>query len=396
MTRRIMLGLIGIGLGVLGVLALGIEHPALRAFVGVDFFDYYYAARALWAGHSPYEPAWADALALAERQPVLPGSHYIYPPWFAGALLPLAALPARWAAGAWWALNGALWLGLLHRARDLGPCALGLAAGFAPLLFTFMVGQSNLLLLALLAAGLSLVDRRPAWAGVALGVATALKVGPGLILVGLAVQRRGRLIGAAVLTVGALIGVGELLVPGGTAAWLQVLAQVAEPGLRHAHPVNQGLPALVDRLCAPSPWSVGPLDCAGAASLSRDLTAVAALIAVAWAGWRGNAARIFAVGIVGFLLSSPLAWEASFVLLLLPMAHLWRRGRRATVGLIWGLFWIQRALDGYANDPAAWPTLRALPWLAAWGTLATAVLAVAVWMGERDPPTDTAQVAQQA
>ncbi len=143
---------------------------------GADFTIYYDAGRALLAGHSPHGVV-----------------DFLYPPFFALALVPLALLPLPLAAALW--QLGSL-AALLFVARA---CVLVLAPAAGPRpawlwwlplavcarLFdsNFGYGQANLLILALVVAALlAWRDERTWLAGLLAGTAAALKVLPGILL----------------------------------------------------------------------------------------------------------------------------------------------------------------------------------------------------------------------
>src|SRR5262249_40729970 len=142
---------------------------------GDDFPIYWSAARALLAGRSPYD--------------VGAGLHgYVYLPWFALALSPLALLPLPVAATCWYVLNlvfiGFAAVALLEALEVAGVPRRGgvLARASLPLAGlchdTLVLGQANLLLLWLVALGVR-AALRPGAAehrGLPFGFAAALKM----------------------------------------------------------------------------------------------------------------------------------------------------------------------------------------------------------------------------
>ncbi|MBM2616934.1 DUF2029 domain-containing protein [Actinoplanes sp. LDG1-06] len=87
-----------------------------------------------------------------------------------------------------------------------------------------------------------------AWAGVGIGVATALAVGPALFIAYLAVTRQWRAAVTATTTAVALTLGGLLIAPGATGSWLgSVLFQVDRSGPVSDH-ANQSLAGLLARL----------------------------------------------------------------------------------------------------------------------------------------------------
>lgn len=171
-------------------------HEALRP-QGSDFTIYRDAARAVVDGGSP---------AGVEG--------YIYPPLLAVLMVPLALLPLGLSAAVWQALSLAL---LLLAARS---CARFVVGGrppprllWAPLACVlrladsgFANGQADFVTLFLIVAALADVRRgREGRAGAWVGLAAAIKVLPGALLVWFLVRRRWR----------ALVGGGGMLAAAG-------------------------------------------------------------------------------------------------------------------------------------------------------------------------------------
>jgi hypothetical protein len=191
-----------------------------------DFPSFYYAAQAAFRdGRSPYDPAYLETLAGGTR--VFP---FIYTPPSLVLLAPLAALPYELSKVAFLALNHLIVLGLL--AATVGPLlrldlerqaavvafAVAYVLNFHPLFVQFSHGQVNLVLAALMVlAWLALQRGWASAAGIALGLAVALKTYPVLLLGFLAIQRRWRAIGWTVATVAVLVGLSFVALP--RAAW---------------------------------------------------------------------------------------------------------------------------------------------------------------------------------
>jgi alpha-1,2-mannosyltransferase len=161
--------------------------PGLQAKLS-DFSTFFYpAARAVLAGRSPYSVVGLN-----------------YPPLLPFVLVPLALLPSAGARLIWFALShvfvaaagirmwrvlGGGWCGAL---AITGACATS-GALFADL----GEGQVNTLLLLLVVLALWPMAARPGHGPSALGVAIALKLWPGVILVGEALRCRWRAIARA-------------------------------------------------------------------------------------------------------------------------------------------------------------------------------------------------------
>jgi hypothetical protein len=173
-----------LGGSLLGLVLVAIGFTAVHKQVrdGNDFPLYWQGARDLIAGGSPYD--------------VASGLHgYVYLPWFAWMLAPMALLPLPAAAACWYAANVAFLLlavresvaalraaGLAPRTRTLLLASLPLAALAHD---NLVLGQANLFLLWLIAAATrgALEPRGSSFTrGAALGVATALKMSAGVLV----------------------------------------------------------------------------------------------------------------------------------------------------------------------------------------------------------------------
>lgn len=168
------------------------------AAVGHNFFDLrvYHGAINYWAHGDGEIYDWLK-----------PNSRYgfTYPPFAALLMLPLAYLPWHLVVVLSVAASAAailllLWWLVDPVARRQGwprwftlAIAFGLAAAFEPTRETVDFGQVNALLLALVAADLlCLVARGSRWGGVGVGLATAIKLTPGIFIVYLLVTGRWR------------------------------------------------------------------------------------------------------------------------------------------------------------------------------------------------------------
>jgi len=173
-----------------------------------------------------------------------------WPPFTALGLVPFALL-ARWSlvlSKACWATGNVVCLGWsVARARGWTtgwtPVVLALGAVGTPLQSNFEYLNLTPILLALVvAAALDLEGGRDARAGAWIGLATAIKVFPGLLLLYLAYRRRWRGVAtgigvAGVLTLGAMLSYGPVAAVRAVLDWLwlssqaHVFAQMASPSL---------------------------------------------------------------------------------------------------------------------------------------------------------------------
>ena len=183
---------------------------------------------------------------------------------------------------------------------------LAVAAVAVPLQINFDYLNINAVLLALVvAAGFDLARGRDIRAGTWLGLATALKVFPGLLLVYAAYRRRWRAAaaGAAVALGASLCALLPLGVSGAVASGRNWLTN-SSTGVWVLHRRNQSLPALLSRAGMPH---------AGVIAMDLLLLALAAI-----ALWRSppDDDIVHDIGIVTLLaiLLSPIAWDHYFLL----------------------------------------------------------------------------------
>ena len=228
-----------------------------------DFHDFWFAAKLITMGHSPYDKAALAALANSEGLHFVVGTGYSYPLPFAMAMVPFVALPFHTAVIvfnciglALFGLTVAAWIGWAHsyepglaRRRLL----LAAAAGMYPSVYgTIANGQAGLVLFPLLGFGtMALLDgnRRRGIAGaVGIGLAAIVKLTPGAMAVPLILGRRiGAAAGIAVGAGGALVA-STLLAPW-AGAGSGGLTDLLEPD---SYFTNQSINGFVSRLVNPS------------------------------------------------------------------------------------------------------------------------------------------------
>ncbi|MFJ6197173.1 glycosyltransferase 87 family protein [Micromonospora sp. NPDC092111] len=302
---------------VVGVVVLAVAVAAFLSVAAVrhGFFDLkvYYGALDFWV-HDHGEIY--DYLK--------PGTQYgfTYPPFAALVMLPMAYLP--WpvaitvsvaasvlvsAVLIWWLLDPV--------ARRAGwtrwfvlAVALCLAAAFEPMRETVNFGQVNMLLLFLVA--LDLLRLLPAgnrWAGVGIGLATAIKLTPGVFIVYLLITRRFRAAVTAVAAAVAATLLAAALFPDATREfWTSALWNTDRVG-ELAFVSNQSLRGMVARLHPEHP-----------SSLAWLVLVLATL--VVWA-WRARAAARLGDEATGLALTgalmclvSPVTWVHHLVWLI--------------------------------------------------------------------------------
>jgi len=207
--------------------------------LGSDFMAFYTAGTTL--NRLPpaarlYDPELQQRLRTgimpdADKATRLP---YLYPPFIAAAMSPLARLPYRWAFAAWLAIGGVLYAAGLYLLQSC--CRLGrhrhtavlLALSFTPFLFEgWGGGQISALAFSALAATLWLERAgRPFAAGLCAGLC-CYKPQVFLVLAGLfVVARLGRLVAGALVSSSVLAGLSFLMLGrAGAATYLRFMMQ---------------------------------------------------------------------------------------------------------------------------------------------------------------------------
>ncbi|HEY6808145.1 MAG TPA: glycosyltransferase family 87 protein [Gemmatimonadales bacterium] len=172
-----------------------------------------------------------------------PEKGVFWPPFALGALVPfalvarasLALAQALWAACNVWCLGWSITA--IGRRWGWTPALLAVAAVAKPLQGNFEHQNITVVLLVLVvAATADLHDGRPTRAGIWIGVATALKAFPGLLLIYLLARRQWRAAGAGAVAAGALtLGAMARYGPSGavTTAWRWLMVSRAAPIMQH-------------------------------------------------------------------------------------------------------------------------------------------------------------------
>jgi hypothetical protein len=175
--------------------------------LGTDFSDVYAAGTLTWQGRpaEAYQPALqhaAEKAIFGGREVPFYGWHY--PPFFFAVAVVVAAVPYAWGLAIWLAASFAAYLAAI-RAILPGPQTLLVAAAFPAVFINIGHGQNGFLTAALLGGALHWLDRRPWLAGVLIGLLAYKPQFGVLIPVALLAGGRWSSIGAAVVTVAALL-----------------------------------------------------------------------------------------------------------------------------------------------------------------------------------------------
>ncbi|OHX03663.1 glycosyltransferase family 87 protein [Micromonospora sp. WMMB235] len=342
----------GAGRTITQVVAVVALAAAVTVFLSVaavrhGFFDLqvYYGALTYWArdGGEIY-----DFLR--------PGTQYgfTYPPFAALVMLPMAYLP--WGAAIVVSVTATvlasavvIWRLLDPVARRSGwtrwfalAVALCLAAAYEPMRETVNFGQVNMLLLFLVAVDLLwLLPARSRWAGVGIGLATAIKLTPGIFIVYLLVTGRWRTALTAVGTAAVATLVAAGLFPDASREfWTEALWNTDRVG-ELAFVSNQSLRGVVARLDPQHPSTIAWL-------------VLVLLTLVVWA-WRSRAAVAAGDEATGLALTgavmclvSPVTWVHHLVWLLPGLILLVDNGMAAPARSRRRRLLLAAALIGYA------------------------------------------------
>ena len=297
---------------VAAVVAVSAGSVAFILLWGLDrnFFDLKIYMRAMdwWAAGNPlYDYVQPDR--------VQGELYFTYPPLSALLLRPFGALPlgvtiaiftvftvAAIALTTWWLVKP------VAERRDL---PLWFAAGLAiplallvePSRETISFGQINMVLVVLILADLLFaVPRNSRWAGVGIGLATALKLFPGIFIVYLIVTRRWRAAAVSAATAAGATLLAAALFPGDSWRFWTVELWSTERVGRLDYTGNQSLQGMIARLVAPDqPPKLAWL--------------LVAVVVAAFGLWRAarasregdNVAALTLTGLVGALVS-PITW----------------------------------------------------------------------------------------
>jgi uncharacterized membrane protein len=278
--------------------------------------------------------------------------YFIHPPTATLAILPLASLPWR-AAALGWAAASVIALGWLAfsllgiwspqaepRAGRVALLTLALAL-WPPTLHCLEKGQWSIWLAAWLASGLrSLEAGRPRRAGVAFGVAAALKLTPIVMLGFLLVRNRRAALALVATTAGAaLVALAAI----GPAAWKAFLAEAPHNAAVWAPWIanTASLDGVYARLLTANPFSRPIFLAPGLAGVAFGLTELMLLAAAIAATYRNQPAeapadaRILAAWLTLPVLLNPLGWSHVVLMLLAPLAVLTRDAQRRTrIGVV--------------------------------------------------------------
>jgi hypothetical protein len=293
-----------------------------RRPLGTDFSNVYAAGKWVLEGRpeAPFSPALQHRMEKRIFGADTPFYGWHYPPVFLGMAALLALMPYLLSLAVWQAATLVPYLAvvrtILPRAEVWLP-----ALGFPAVYVNFGHGHNGFLTAALFGGGLVLLDRRPALAGILLGL-VAYKPQLGLLIpLVLLAGGRWRVFAAATATV-AILG-ALTLVAFGSATWLAfrdsfefTRTVVLEMGDAGFHKIQSPFAAV--RL-----WG-GPVPLAYAVQAAATLTVMVLLVRL----WRSEAAFALkaAALLAGALLSTPYLLDYDLVMMAPAIAFLAAHG----------------------------------------------------------------------
>jgi Glycosyltransferase family 87 len=284
---------------------------------GYDFSAYWTAADHLLHGQPLYLPDQLAGPYAPQRQFL-----YLYPPPFAVAAIPFAALFSDYRLAEWvWTAIGAVIVVAsvlaLHRSERLGECyprlagrgrwlLVGAAFAFPPVVAELVLGNVNILLLGLLTGAWLAVrrgDRRgDAAAGLLVGVAALVKVFPGVLILWFLLTGRYR---AAAWSIVAIVALAAITLPvTGTQPWLDYPAVLA----------NLSAPSDTTDTLAPTVWLAPVLGF----TLARIAVTAIGLALVVWAARSRSTPVSFAIAVLVSVLIAPALYQHYLSILVLP------------------------------------------------------------------------------
>lgn len=333
------------------------DLPAIRRRIELACFLFAVVSFAFWFGmvlNEPYQAFRIDVFVyrggveaiLAGRplyDPVYEQLYFVYPPFAALMFLPMAILNDTLLSAAMISLNLMLviWtVGVTSRealgagtviTRGAAAClGIGFTFLLVPLADTMWLGQINILLMALVVVDLIAVSRGRRWAGVALGIAAAIKLTPLLFVVFLLWSRRWRPAAIALGTFAASVALGFIALPKDALAfWASALRDTTRIAPSEWI-VNQSFAGVVARFWPDAPIAVW-------------FTGAAAVCALAlFVGGRllDRQLPVFAAAVVGVAsaFAAPFSWEHHWIWLVI---------------LVW---WpLDAAIVGFVNRDRRWP-----------------------------------------
>ncbi|MEP9390302.1 glycosyltransferase family 87 protein [Mesorhizobium sp. KR9-304] len=290
--------------------------------IGVDFVSFWAAGKLVLQGHAVDAYDWVvhKTVATAAGIDIKGRFTFQYPPTFLLVTPTLALLPYPAAMLLWTAFGMTLYLFAVRLIAG-GWNATLVALAWPAVLWNTVVGQTGFLTAALLGAGIALIDRRPALAGVLFGLLTVKPQFGLLIPIALVAGGRWKVVIWAAVSALALAAASTVML--GAASWTAFLDSASR--------INDAILTAGGADFSKLQSLYGYLRALGfgseAAWLAHGAFVLLLAAGVAWL-WRSAAAfDLKAAGLAAAtILASPYAFIYDFVMLALPLLFLGRTG----------------------------------------------------------------------
>jgi alpha-1,2-mannosyltransferase len=302
---------------------------------GLDFTQYYVASRMALEGESGniYRTD-GYYLGKAKEYGAITGAGgtmtNAYPPFTAFCLIPFALLPFRHALLLFsvigiFAVAGGVWAIFANKGGIIGREftfeGLLITFSFFPVYYSLYMGQVNALLFLCAALVLYFARcRRPWLAGFFIGLATLIKIFPGVLILLFAARRQFKPVVAAVVST-IVLGALSLTVCNASLYVTYISRVLPREATGGAFYRNQGLPGLFARLLTDNPYVHALGHWPGLARALGVLAGALVLVVALWMAARRGGDRVigdleFGLILVATLLALPKSWEHYGVLLL--------------------------------------------------------------------------------
>jgi hypothetical protein len=333
--------------------------------VGTDFSNVYAAGTLTWQGRSAqaYEPALqhaAEKAVFGGHEVPFYGWHY--PPFFFAVAVLVAAVPYAWGLSVWLAASLAAYLAAM-RAILPRPETLLVAVAFPAVFVNIGHGQNGFLTAALLGGALHWLDRRPWLAGLLIGCLAYKPQFGVLIPIALLAGGRWSTIGAAMVTVAALVAVSFVTLGG--SVWHAFADSMNFTQTVVLEQGGTGWEKIQSVFSAVRMWGAD-VDLAYAAQIALALVLAASL---AWL-WQSDAAFELKASALatGSLLATPYVLDYDLVVLAVAIAFYARHGlsrgfRTFEISLLaaaWIVPLISRGIAGATGIPLGLLVMLAL------------------------------------
>ena len=291
--------------------------------LGTDFSNVYAAGSLTWQGRAAeaYDPMLqhaAEKAIFGGREVPFYGWHY--PPFFFAVAVLVTAVPYGWGLAVWLVASFAAYLATLRAILPRTETLL-IAAAFPAVFINVGHGQNGFLTAALLGGALHLLDRKPWLAGVLIGILAYKPQFGVLIPIALLAGQRWNTIGAAALTVGALVAVSFATLGGDV--WHAFLDSMKFTQTIVLEQGDTGWEKIQSIFSATRSWGANvPTAWAIQGTLALLLAA-----SLAWL-WHGDAAfELKAAALaIGSLLATPYVLDYDLVVLAVAIAFFARHG----------------------------------------------------------------------